>query len=148
MGTGSLGLEIEDKVAQLGLSDKVIFAGTRSDVPRLMLGAMDVFLFPSIKEGLGLVLIEAQAAGLPCVFSDIVPEEADVVKPLINRLSLSQSASQWAEVLLAQRKKANSAIEQSEALSILEHDSPFSINVCAKNLTDIYSEQFYHTKTP
>ncbi len=137
LGNGSLRSKIGEQVAQLGLTDQVFFAGVRSDVPRLMLGAMDMFLFPSLHEGLGLVLIEAQAAGLPCVFSDVVPEEADVVEPLINRLSLSQSASEWAQVVLAQ-KKANSQIDQSEALSVLQ-ESPFSIEKCTKNLTDIYS---------
>ena len=146
IGTGSLRPEMEERLAQLGLTDKVIFAGTRPDVPRLMLGAMDVFLFPSLYEGLGLVLIEAQAAGLPCVFSDVVPKEADVIKPLINRLSLSQSASEWAEVVLAQRN-TDLPIQQSEALSILQCDSPFSIQKCVENLTDIYSEQLARIKT-
>jgi glycosyltransferase involved in cell wall biosynthesis len=147
VGKGSLRPEIEEQVAQLGLTDKVIFAGSRSDVPQLMLGAMDVFLLPSFNEGLPLVLIEAQAAGLPCIFSDVISNETDVVKPLMQRLSLSQSASDWAEVVLAQ-KKANLPIKQSEALSILQQDSPFSIEISAKNLTDIYSEQLYQTKTP
>jgi glycosyltransferase involved in cell wall biosynthesis len=146
IGYGSLRGEIEDRVAKLGLTDKVVFAGTRSDVPRLMLDAMDVFLFPSLYEGLGLVLIEAQAAGLPCILSDVVPEEADVVKPLMQRLSLSQSASEWAEAVLTQ-KKANLPIKQSEALSILQENSPFNIEICAKNLTDIYNEQLTRTKT-
>ncbi len=146
IGYGSLRPEIEELVAQLGLTDKVIFAGVRSDVPRLMLGAMDVFLLPSFNEGLPLVLIEAQAAGLPCVFSDVISNETDVVKPLMKRLSLSQSASEWAGVVLAE-KKTNLPIKQSEALSILQQDSPFSIEISAKNLTDIYSEQLYQTKT-
>ena len=79
VGTGPLRLAIEEAAARLGLTDRVIFAGPRADVPRLMRGAMDVFLFPSLFEGLGLVLIEAQAAGVPCVVSDVVPGEADVV---------------------------------------------------------------------
>jgi glycosyltransferase involved in cell wall biosynthesis len=146
VGKGSLRPEIESRVAQLGLTDKVIFAGVRSDVPRLMLGAMDVFLLPSFNEGLPLVLIEAQAAGLPCIFSGVITEEVNVVKPLINQLSLSQSASEWAEVTLAQ-KKTNLPIKQSQALSILQNDSPFGIYKCTKNLTDIYREQLYKTKT-
>jgi glycosyltransferase involved in cell wall biosynthesis len=145
VGTGSLRSEIEDKLAQLGLTDKVVFAGTSSDVPRIMLGAMDVFLFPSLYEGLGLVLIEAQAAGLPCILSDVVPEEADVVKPLMQRLSLSQSASEWAEAVLTQ-KKTNLPVKQFEALSILQQSSPFSIEKCTKSLTNIYTEQLHQTK--
>ena len=138
VGTGSLRSDIEQQLDQLGLTDKVIFAGVRSDVPRLMLGAMDVFLFPSFYEGLGLVLIEAQAAGLPCVISDVVPEEADVVESLMKRLSLSHSASKWARVVLAQ-KKASLPIKQFDALSILQKDSPFSIEISAEKLTNIYS---------
>ena len=138
VGNGLLRPEIENRVVQLGLTNRVVFAGTRSDVHRLMLSAMDLFLFPSYYEGLGLVLIEAQAAGLPCVFSDIVPKEADVVLPLIERLSLSQSASEWAQAILAQ-KKARSSIKHSEALSILRNHSPFNIEHSVKNLTNVYS---------
>ena len=140
IGYGSLRGEAEDKVAQLGLTDKVIFAGVRSDIPRLMLGAMDVFLLPSLFEGLPLVLIEAQAAGLPCIFSDVISEEIDVIKSLMKRLSLSNSASEWAEVVLAQKKNPRS-IEQSETLSILQNDSPFNIKFCTKSLAAIYSSE-------
>ena len=146
IGKGSLRPEIEHRVAELGLTDKVIFAGVRSDVPRLMLGAMDVFLLPSLHEGLPLVLIEAQAAGLPCVFSDVTSDEVEVVKPLMKRLSLSLSASKWAEVVLAQ-KKYNSKIEQSEALSILQKDSPFDIKISAKSLADVYRTECRQSKT-
>ena len=145
IGHGSLRCDVEYEVAQLGLTDKVIIAGVRSDIPRLMLGAMDVFLFPSLFEGLPLVLIEAQAAGLPCIFSDVISEEIDVVKPLMKRLSLSNSPSKWAEAVLA-RKKANLPIERSEALSILQKDSQFNIKCCAKSLAAIYTEQLDRTK--
>ena len=75
--------------------DKVIFAGIRPDVPRLILGAMDVFIMPSACEGLPLAGIEAQAAGIPIIFSDIIPDEIDMIKssdmavlPLATGLSL------------------------------------------------------------
>jgi glycosyltransferase involved in cell wall biosynthesis len=136
VGDGSLHSEIAAKVQQLGLSENVIFAGIRSDVPRLMLGAMDVFLFPSLYEGLGLVLVEAQAAGLPCIFSDVVPQEADIVKPLVKRISLSQSALKWAKEILQQRD-AISTINQSEALALVKN-SPFNIENSVKQLEKIY----------
>jgi len=101
VGDGPLRQEIEEKVNQLGLKDKVIFTGLRSDVPRLMLGAMDVFLLPSLYEGLPLVLIEAQAAGLPITVSNSVTKEIDVVPGLLTWLSLSESASVWAEAIFA-----------------------------------------------
>ncbi|MFM9159608.1 MAG: glycosyltransferase, partial [Dolichospermum sp.] len=75
VGEGSLRSQIEQKASQLGLTNHIIFAGVRADIPRLMRGAMDIFLFPSLFEGLGNVRLEAQCAGLPAVISDVLPEE-------------------------------------------------------------------------
>lgn len=135
IGDGSLRPEIEQQATSLGLKNRTIFAGVRPDVPRLM-QAMDAFLLPSLFEGLGLVLIEAQAAGVPCIFSDVVPQEVDLIKPLAQRLSLSQSASTWAEALLAQLK-AETAITQSQALALVK-SSRFNIETAVKNLEKIY----------
>jgi|JFJP01.1.fsa_nt_gi Glycosyltransferase len=136
IGDGSLRSEIQQKVISHGLANHVIFAGLRPDVPRLMLGAMDLFLLPSIHEALGLVLIEAQAAGLPCVFSDVVPEEANAVKPLVRQVSLSKSASDWAEAVISARNPV-SAITQADTLPVLENSS-FNIVVSVKKLTEVY----------
>ncbi|WP_242064674.1 glycosyltransferase family 1 protein [Nostoc sp. FACHB-133] len=145
VGNGSLRPDIEQKIMQMGLTDRVIFAGVRPDVPRLMLGAMDIFLFPSFYEGLGLVLIEAQAAGLPCVFSDVVPEEADVVKHLMRRMSLSEPASAWAEGILA-ASKTLSEMSQRKAFEIIEQSS-FNIHNIVESLEKIYLEKFVLFKT-
>ncbi|MBE9015945.1 glycosyltransferase [Chroococcidiopsis sp. CCALA 051] len=142
VGDGLLRPSIERKVTQLDLSDRVIFTGSRSDVPRLMLGAMDIFLFPSLYEGLGLVLIEAQAAGLHCIFSDVVPEEADAIKPLMRRMSLSQPAAIWAEAILALRQ-ARSESDRVEALQLVEQSS-FSIRNNIKTLEKLYLECFQY----
>ncbi|BAZ54066.1 group 1 glycosyl transferase [Nostoc sp. NIES-4103] len=136
IGDGLLRPDIEQKAIQMGLADRVIFTGLRPDVPRLMLGAMDIFLFPSLHEGLGLVLVEAQAAGLVCVFSDVVPDEADVVKPLVQRMSLSESAFTWAKTVLAAKASA-ATISQANALLAVE-ESPFNIEVGVKKLEEIY----------
>ena len=61
--------------------------------------AMDAFLMPSLYEGLPLVLVEAQAAGLPCLISDSIPHDCDLEGSIIARLLLSASAEQWAEAL-------------------------------------------------
>ena len=96
VGDGPLKTEIEDTVRKRGLTKHFVFAGVRSDVPRIMKGAMDCFLFPSIYEGLPLLLLEAQAAGLRCVVSATVSSEGDIGEAAVTRLSLDASADQWA----------------------------------------------------
>ncbi len=135
LGIGSLRVEIEEKVAQFGLTDRVIFAGSRPDVPRLMKGVMNLFLFPSCYEGLGIVLVEAQAAGLPCVFSDVVPVEADLVKPLMKRVSLSKSVADWSEAVLATREQQ--LVTDEQAWETVSH-SAFNIKVSVEELTKFY----------
>ena len=98
VGDGDLRQEIEKKVQDLGLSEKVIFTGIRSDVNDLMQG-MDVFLFPSLYEGLGIVLIEAQAAGLKCIISDTIPKDGIITDDVLS-LSLNQSPVIWANEVL------------------------------------------------
>ena len=86
----------------LGIRERVIFAGVRKDVPDLMRGVMDVFALPSLFEGFGLVGIEAQAAGVPLVYSDTIPDEIEVIPgPRPARLIDSQPAAAWADTLLA-----------------------------------------------
>ncbi|MBM4273388.1 MAG: glycosyltransferase family 1 protein [Deltaproteobacteria bacterium] len=128
---------IRNQAALAGLEDKVIFAGSRPDVPRLMLGAMDVFLFPSFAEGMPLVLMEAQAARLPGVISDVMTGGADVVPGLMRRLALTQSPEVWAEALLT-RQAQTSSITREEALALVEQ-SPFNITRSLKELEAIYA---------
>jgi glycosyltransferase involved in cell wall biosynthesis len=137
VGDGPLYGDIEKQVVQAGLRDRVIFAGSRPDAPRLMLGAMDVFLFPSNwGEGLPLVMIEAQAAGLPCIISNHLTEEANIVRPLIRRVSLDQPPSSWAETILA-AQHALPSMDQAEALEIVQ-GSPFNITRSMAELMRVY----------
>lgn len=95
VGEGELKPQIEKKVKSLGLESHVIFMGSRNDVSDL-LQAMDVFLFPSLNEGLGIVLVEAQASGLKCFASSkVIPEEVDLTG-LVNFIDLNNSAEHWA----------------------------------------------------
>lgn len=135
-GDGCLEPQAKAQVREMKLEDKVLFLGSRGDVPRLLLGCMDVFLFPSLFEGLGLALIEAQAAGLPCVISDVIPPEAEVVQPLITRLSLSQPAGLWADALMATRSRPR-PVSQPKALAAVM-DSPFNIDTAVRNLEEFY----------
>lgn len=95
IGDGELRKETEEKVHAHGLDAHVKFMGIRSDVPQLM-EAMDLFLLPSLYEGLPVVGVEAQAAGLPVVTSTGVTEETDITGNVIF-LDLSIGAKQWAE---------------------------------------------------
>lgn len=83
---------------QLGIADKVLFYGV-SDCVEQLLWAMDVFAFPSRFEGLGIAAVEAQAAGLPVLSSEYVPDEA-FVTPLLRRLELNAGPARWARALL------------------------------------------------
>ena len=98
IGKGDLQEQIRHQVQNLGLSDRTCMLSGRGDIPRLM-KAMDVFVMPSHYEGLPVTLIEAQAAGLRCVVSDVVDTEAyrtDRVVPM----SLKETAWAWVDVIL------------------------------------------------
>lgn len=103
VGEGEALEELEEKAARLSLSDAVIFYGTTPQVERL-LWAMDVFVFPSVFEGLGIAVIEAQAAGLPTICSDGVPREA-LASSLARQIALASSVKQWAQMIFAVRDR-------------------------------------------
>ncbi len=83
------------KVKDYGLESRVKFLGLRTDVERLM-QAMDCFILPSKFEGLPMVGIEAQAAGLPCLFSDAITRELEITRGLVKFISLD-SIDGWIE---------------------------------------------------
>lgn len=105
VGEGELQDKIKQKCETMGISNKVFFTGVRSDVPDL-LQAMDVFLFPSLFEGLGIVAVEAQAAGMPCVISDRVPIECEKTNGLVQQITLDKGAEFWAKQVLKVAKIA------------------------------------------
>lgn len=93
IGNGVEMENIKKECMKLGIADRVIFAGVRDDVNEL-LQAMDVFVFPSIYEGLGIAVIEAEASGLPCLVSDNVPSDVDIC--YVKHMSLDADATVWA----------------------------------------------------
>jgi len=136
VGEGPLKSGIEEMVRSRGLDKHFIFAGVREDVPTLMMGAMDCFLFPSLYEGLGLVLWEAQAAGLQCVVSGAVPEEADVIPLLIKRLSLDAPVDQWVDVL--QRAKGGDLPRSRHNLTFVSQLQKFAIEISVARVQALY----------
>lgn len=97
-GQGPLMEEMKEKVKTLGIEDFVEFLGQRDDINELY-QAFDVFCLPSLYEGLGMVLIEAQANGLPCIASTEVPRIAKLTE-LVSFLSLNQNVNEWADEIL------------------------------------------------
>ena len=100
IGDGKLREELKQKVIALGIEQKVLFTGVRSDVNQLM-QAMDIFVFPSIFEGLPVTMVEAQAAGLPCIISNKVPDECIITKGLVTIKNLEDSPEEWAKHILS-----------------------------------------------
>ena len=98
-GEGELEEPTRQKALALGVADKVRFLGVRSDIPQLCM-AMDVFVLPSLFEGLPVVGVEAQASGLPCVFSEETTDEV-VILPQSSRLPLRESDEAWANRIAA-----------------------------------------------
>ena len=104
-GQGPLVEEIHEKVNELGLNDSVRFLGQRKDIDKLY-QAMDLFLFPSLYEGLGMVAVEAQVSGLPCVVSTEIPEIAKVTEK-ITFVNLENKIETWTEIIFKYIKNIN-----------------------------------------
>ena len=118
----------------MGIAEKVIFTGIRSDVHRLM-QAMNVFVFPSLYEGLPVTMIEAQASALPCVISDHVSVECIVTEGLVTVKKLDESPAEWAEHILQR-------INQTRQDHICEvKASGYDINTEAKRLEELYLQK-------
>jgi glycosyltransferase involved in cell wall biosynthesis len=136
VGDGPLKAEIEQQSRAMSICRNVHFPGNRSDIPRLMQSCMDTFVFPSMWEGFGLVLIEAQAAGLSCVVSDTVSEETSIFNPRIFHLPLSIDSKEWAKVII--NAFSLSPLAPEETLSVMEQ-SDFCIRQSSALLTQLYA---------
>ena len=131
IGEGELKQDIERKVDKLGLTDYVIFLGNIDNVNEY-LSMMDVLLMPSLYEGLGIAVIEAQTSGLKCVISDAIPNEVDITGN-VEFVSLNRSAQEWADILL---KYNNSYKRKSMEEDIAK--AGYNIHQTSKWLEDFY----------
>lgn len=131
VGRGSLKEKIAEKVENLGLKNDVIFTGVLSDV-NLIYNASDLFVLPSLFEGLGIVLIEAQTNGLVCFASDNIPHEVDVTGNT-HFLKLELGAKEWANII---SNTDLSRYDEEEKV----RDSGYSISDVTKKLEKIYLE--------
>ncbi len=128
-------MELEDKVRIWGLQESIRLIGPRSDIPRLMSGS-NLFLFPSVGEGLGMVAVEAQAAGLRVLASDAVPRECEAVPGMVVFKPLDAGPSAWAEEAL---RLVSLSRPDLSACNVTVRNSPFSIENSAASLLDIYA---------
>nr|WP_317331736.1 glycosyltransferase family 1 protein [uncultured Romboutsia sp.] len=131
VGDGPLFNVIKEKVKSFNLQDSVIFLGKRNDVNRLMQG-MDIFLLPSLYEGLPVVGVEAQASGLLCIFSDSMTKETKIIEST-KFISLSKSYSLWAKEILEAHKRYKRKDTKIEVIN-----SSFEIKTESKKLESIY----------
>lgn len=133
IGVGELQEEIKEKVKALGIQEKVKFLGLRTDVSDWY-QVMDVFLMPSLFEGLPVVGVEAQTAGVPCVFSDCVTDEV-VMLDSSRRVPLQASDEEWAKEILGAYELARE--NRSQAVSIIK-EKGYDIDVAARWLEETY----------
>ncbi len=133
VGEGSMISKIKEKVRLYKLSKYVMFLGQRSDVNRLY-QAMDAFIFPSISEGIGMVAIEAQCSGLPCVISDSVTKEVGIINTEF--LPLKSSPKIWAEHIL--KSKGFNRLDNTEKLK----ENGFCIETESQKLLSYYEGMY------
>jgi glycosyltransferase involved in cell wall biosynthesis len=126
---------LEERIAAAGLKEAIRFTGIRKDIERLMAGS-DVFLFPSRGEGLGMAVVEAQAAGLPVLASDTVPRECVVVPDLVRFQKVEAGEAAWAVELLELAARSRNVSEANEKVAA----SAFSIDRSARALAQLYSK--------
>ena len=139
VGEGKERENIEKQAKKLGITDKVIITGLRNDVENLLM-AMDIFIFPSLYEGLPVTLIEAQATKLPCLISDTVTRYAKQNEN-VRYFSLKKKPQKWAQraIKLSEYKR--------EFISTSKLESGFDIRNIAKKLEKIYLGEVKHEKS-
>ena len=135
VGEGLLEDSLRAQAENLGLRGRVVFAGCRDDVPRLMTGLFSAFALPSLHEGLPIAALEAQAAGLPTLLSDRITGETAVVADIVRRLPLEAGAAAWARVLLNTLQEERYSIRR--ACRALE-ERGFSVEQSARRLYQSY----------
>lgn len=134
VGGGELRSELKSLARQYKIVDKVKFVGVREDIST-MLHSMDVFVFPSIFEGLGLVLLEAQASGIPCIVSEAIQPEADLGINLVKKLNLSDGVKVWSDEII---KVSNKREEDIKIIKNAFEEKEYSTSKCIEKLMRIY----------
>lgn len=132
VGEGERRGELAGRILAHGLGESVILAGRRGDVPQLLHSVFDAFVMPSLYEGLPVALLEAQAAGLPCLVSDAISAETFVARELIETLPLD---ADWPAALAALPSRRGLPPEQARKRLLAEG---FSIDDAWRRLAGLY----------
>jgi glycosyltransferase involved in cell wall biosynthesis len=139
VGAGELEAGVQALAEQKGLNNRIRILGWRDDTATIM-RLSDLLIFPRLeepKEGLGLVLVEAQAAGLPVLASPSVTEDVQVIPELFEFLPLATGPRRWAEAALSLLSKNH--LSRQQALGLVEA-SPFGLDAGVANLLSLYSD--------
>lgn len=135
IGEGPMKKQIEDWVKRYNISDNVRLLGKREDVNELLM-ASDLFLFPSLYEGLGISLVEAQCTGMNCVCSNKIPEEANLNIGLLKRIDIYKPAKSWKKEV---SKKIEESINRQQKFTEVQK-SNYNIKKEVLKLEKIYTE--------
>ena len=127
---------VQEKITEYGVEDYMILLGIRKDVDALMRKS-SAFLLPSQYEGMPLVLIEAQASGLPCVVADTFSHEVDFGLGLIKWLSIEETAEKWADAV--EEAVTHERARKADVVGAIEQKG-FDSRVFAKKICDLYEE--------
>ena len=128
-GEGPLWTEMKNYAWQIGIGEKILFLGMRTDIPEI-LQAVDVVVFPSLFEGLPFSLVEAQAAGIPCVISNTISRETQITD-LVHFMNLEDSVEAWRKEIL--KYKQYEKISKREQLEV----KGFSAELVRQEIRDI-----------
>lgn len=134
VGDGELFETVQQQCTQLGIREAVIMVGSKTNTEDYY-QAMDIFVFPSLWEGLPVSVVEAQANGLQCVLSDVITHDVDLTDQ-VKYLALNNQMG-WIDAVARGRRKSRVAITSENMLNL----QPFDAAVVARNLQKFYLEQ-------
>lgn len=124
---------IQNKIVEYHLQDEIVYLGDRDDIP-LVMNALDLFLAPSIREGFGMVVIEAQAAGLPCVVSSGHPKDVNMGLGLVHFMD-DYNPESWADMVI--ERKAEKLVDLNKIRTAFVSNG-FDAAENSKKIVDLY----------
>lgn len=135
IGSGPLESEIKELITAKNLNSHIMLLGSQTNI-NFWLNLMDIFIFPSLYEGLGVVLIEAQATGVPCIVSDTIPRAVDLGLELITFLDITNGTQTWIDKIIERPQKNSNIKYIQKALQ----DKKYSIRGNIEYLMELYNK--------